>query len=288
MLIKIDLPISQELAEELLYPPVYTFIQSNVLRLDKPGKIWMASDSYIVYVADGVIKVYNLYNKRFFRVRTSECLIVPENIYACSRELGWRYSPAKERLSTWSRLVVFRQIDTFQQNDLGIIKEIRGFVNENLQYAKTFKKDNHNGSVLYGIGGEFYLYFIFNRNYYQKFYGFSNSNAILGIAHKNLNNYLTCKDYALRLVKYDYMTIPAKEFQDTRFSLIVNLSTVPLNIFRLMVLHPFHKLVIITCSQKIFNKRKSMLDRTYKLIDFKHVPSKISSTIVSVYVYLRR
>lgn len=263
MLVKIDLPISKELAEKLLYPPLYEFICSK-LGWDVLGKVWMASDSYIIYITGDIVKVYNCYNKRFFNYNQgiSKPSIIPESINRCSQELQ-----------------IFRQIDTFQQNDRRSTKEIRSFVNSYL--TKMLHKKNN---ILYGIGGEFYLYFLLNKKYYKQFYGFSNSQSIINIAERNLSNYLKSQDYSLRQVKYDSMDLSIK-MDEGISSIIINLSSVPVNIFRLLTLNSFDKIVIITCNQVVFNKRRKMLDSKYKFVDFRHIKSQTAATVVSIYVY---
>ena len=312
MLVKIDLPAqltpfepfkscepfkpSSSKVEKLLHPILFQFIQSVLGKWDISCKVWLISDSYIIVkflsthdkMADcstlgekckiqEEVKLYNLYNKRLFRLCSVSCSLKMWETIDVASNSGSRYG---------SELVIYRQIDTFQQNDTGITRQIRNFVNRHLHVEVNLR--SRATQTLYGLGGEFYLYFLLNKEYYHRFFGVSNSTDILNIARTNLANYLRPENYNLELVRYD--TLTPSVFQNTsESSLIINLSSIPVNIFELLGSKlGFLKIILITCNQTVFNKRRHLLERTYKLIDFEHVPSKVTSVIVSIYVYLRK
>jgi hypothetical protein len=270
MLTKIDLPISEKLADILLYPPLYEFI-STKLGWNVLAKVWMASDAHILYIIEGRVRVYNCYSKT--TIETTKSINIPEIISLCSSE-----DQQDDKDLETNDLVIYRQIDTFQQNDRTITKGIRCFVNKNLRLPCKINANQQH--ILYGIGGEFYLYFLLNSGYFNRFHGFSNNSNIIDIAKKNLNNYVKMK-YKLCLVNYDKFQMQNQGVS----SIIINLSSLPINVFKQLVLNTFKSIVIITCNQEVFNKRRNILETKYRLLDFRHIQSKISRTIVSIYVY---
>lgn len=182
---------------------------------------------------------------------------------------------------TWDQgIPIWRYIDTFQQNSLSIHIQITRFILVQLHDKK---------GIICGIGGEFYRYFILNRDSDSKKYiGISNSQSILDIAKFNLNLYRIPTD--LHYVDYNTFNLDSilqererEQEQDINLCL-VNLSTIPLNLFRQLAMSNIRSIILIVCNQKVFNKRRSILESKYDLIDFTHLSSS-DTTYVSVYVY---
>lgn len=273
MLSKIELPIDKLIAEKLLNPVLSEFIRVYICDWNIPLKVWMVSTSYVVCVdKTGLTSIHNLHNKRSKVVKDLDMMF--------SSDVG--------------NLVVYRKIDTFQQNDLRIISPLYKYVCSRLVTTVNQGANQGSQNILYGIGGEFYLYFLFCKDYYSQFHGISNSVDIIGVAQKNLTNYFSlCNginpidNYTLQHVKYDRMQLINLD-RSKKNSLIINLSTVPLNVLNEVVRLGFDRVVIVTCNQQVFNRRRSILEtEKYKLIGFEHFQS-VSLVYVSVYVYLIR
>lgn len=274
MLSKIELPIDKLIAEKLLNPVLSEFIRVYICDWNIPLKVWMVSTSYVVCVDKrGLTSIHNLHNKRTKVVKDLDMMF--------SSDIG--------------NLIVYRKIDTFQQNDLRIMSPLYKYVCSRLVPTVNQGASQDSQNILYGIGGEFYLYFLFCKDYYSQFHGISNSVDIISVAQKNLTNYFSLSNginstdnYTLQHVKYDCMQLTNLD-RSKKNSLIINLSTVPLNVLNEVVRLGFDRVIIITCNQQVFNKRRSILEtKKYKLVGFEHFQNfqSVSLVYVSVYVYL--
>ena len=177
---------------------------------------------------------------------------------------------------------IWKTIDIFQQNNQKIHKQVTRYVMEQLDVRNDdcfALNTTDTPTTLYGIGGEFYRYFVMNRHQYNLFIGFSNNQTILDVARYNLSLYGL--NYKTTLLNYNTCTFL------NMTTCIVNLSVLPVNL--LMQLRNTDKLIIITCNQKVYNQRRHIIERTHRLCNFAHITdTDINPNIcVSVYVLIR-
>ena len=117
-------------------------------------------------------------------------------------------------------LTIWKQIDSFDQNNPKISNKIR---NQAIEYLKTNKSNN-----ILGIGGEFYVYFKLLD--YSKYIGISNHESIISDSKYNfsLDRYKKVSNY---LVDYDKeKTFPTTDLDE--YDIIINVVNIHENIIK--------------------------------------------------------
>lgn len=254
MLIKVDLPINKTVAELILHPSLYIFLNKlNTWHI--LGKAWMCSDSSIIYKNTERCVVFNQYNKRLVSVNQKNIVYVPSDLKG---------------------LTIYRRIDTFKQNNFTAYSKIITAV------TNIYNIINHTTGDIYGIGGEFYIYFLLFKDRYIKFTGFSNSNDIIAVAEKNLLNYLRTDKVHLKIVDYNDLIF---KIDNLVSDLIINLSKIPIKLLQSINNSRFSNIIIITCNQNNFNKRRYIIESNYRLRKFTHI-SLNTTVVISIFFYI--
>lgn len=242
-MIKIEL--TSTLNENHIHPNLQNFALENI------NKLWLASDSYIVSIdVKNIMTIFNIYNKHIM-FHTSSVDFYFTNILC--------------------EFVIYRTINTFQQNDLQIANELYSFINNQII--------NSCNKIFIGIGGEFYLYFIFNKHKFTNFYGYTNNENIIKLAQRNCA--LHSIKVNLQLMNYNIQ----QSFINFSSTLLINMSTIPLQLLMAIVSSKPIQLIIITCNLLKYNQRRHIIEKYYKLKNFNHIQSTITLSIVSVFIY---
>ncbi|MEX0595231.1 MAG: hypothetical protein WD512_01945 [Candidatus Paceibacterota bacterium] len=251
-------------------------------------KVWMPSDSWVIIQVksthpesthlDNQLYVINYYHRKYH----------PEALNRRIKRCNLRYIPDYTKLS--ENQPIFRQMDTFQQNDIILGKQVRQTIKE-IMYKMMINPLLSSYNFI-GIGGEFYLYFILYKHLFRSYHGYSNNHDIIQVAEHNLKYHLNFTQYSLTEMDYNSKSRPGflEKLMDKYNFVLVNLSTVPINLLKnLLQLKP-QELLIITCNQKQFTNRRVCLEQVYKLQSFSHHNSdKYHTAIISIYHYrLRR
>lgn len=170
----------------------------------------------------------------------------------------WNYKNNKKYMYfrikiSFNSKIFFKQIDSFDQNNIKESKNIRKNV---LCYFKQFEKSQN----IIGIGGEYYIYFPFVK--YKKYFGLSNHNSIIEDA--NYNSFFS-KNY---LVNYDDLTsYPILNNNiDDNYDVVINVVNIHENIIKYICTYNIKNIIIITC--KPLNSKIKMLN---KYLTFKKV-----------------
>lgn len=273
MLIKVTLPIDPS-QRHLVHPCLWQIIDN----LDQtPSKVWIPSDSWIIIQT---------------KDRRDQIQLRGINRYQPDKILKINNSN-QLLMNNYFDLPIFRSIDTFQQNDLLIAKKVNHVIKEIMfDQAKRWSPDV---SQFYGIGGEFYLYFILYKRFFQQFYGYSNNKEIIRVADHNLQYHLTANQYTLTHINYDQDVINLQQEDpniiqnpNSNIFLLINLSTIPIRLLQALNQIRISKLVIISCNQKQFNRRRSHLNpQIYRLTKFTHLQA-LNGNLVSIYQLERR
>lgn len=266
MLIKVTLPLNEK-EQDLIHP----LLVMNLPKKKIAGKAWLVTETMIIYTN----------RNNIFRVGVGSANEIPlsKNMPIATY---WDSSSSKTNSSV---MPIWRYLDNFQQNNLRIHRVVTKFVKQHFLHNIDFSN-----YTICGIGGEFYRYFVLHhlnltkeQSDYIKYIGISNNRDILDIARFNLDLYHIPTD--LFFVNYNTFT---NDLIHNTFICIVNLSVLPLHLFNQLAESQIRFIIIITCNQSIFNRRRHILEGRYKLIDFIHVPqSEIINTgsFVSVYIY---
>jgi hypothetical protein len=234
MLTKIALPIDDSLTD-IIHPCLLPYLNCQDAHIIKA---W--------YMFPHVILVLNRHHKRYIIINIFNNIrhYLTEELLMSEEEEG-AGAGAKEGVEAREGAgaiegtgakegIIWRSIDTFQQNDCAAAITIHAFVTSKLRSA----------DAIYGIGGEFYLYFILGMHHYTRFYGYSNHQRIIEVAEMNLSKYLS-KRYRLKYI------------------------------------------IIITCDQDKYNKRRHLIEDQYRLHAFEHIMSA-GGIIVSAFCYSRQ
>lgn len=165
-------------------------------------------------------------------------------------------------------LIIWKKIESFDQNNPKIANKIR---NQVLQFVNYDKSNN-----LLGIGGEYYIYFKLTN--YKKCIGISNHMSIISDSEYNLKFNPEYKNY---LVDYNnlksYPTIDSEEFD-----IIINVVNIHENIIKYISNINFNKVILVTC--KPLEKKIKMLNKYLKLIKLKHFLNINSWVTVCVFI----
>jgi hypothetical protein len=156
----------------------------------------------------------------------------------------------------FSNEYIFKQIDSFNQNNIKQSKEIRKIV---LNYCKTINNSNN----IIGIGGEYYLYFHFLVSKYKNFCGISNHKSIIEDANYN------CFYSKNTLVDYNkIISFPCLD-KTKYYDVIINVVNIHENIIKYICNYNIKNIIIVSC-KPLYTKIK-MLEKYLILKKIKHV-----------------
>lgn len=142
---------------------------------------------------------------------------------------------------------IIKQIDSFDQNNIMIAPKIR----------KHVLTQCYDCEIILGIGGEYYLYFLFINA--KKYYGMSNHNCIINDANINIPysiNYLV-----------DYNNLNSYPIIKKSNIILLNVSNIHHNIILYISQLYFDKFIIITCN--LNNKKILLLQKYFRIIKIK-------------------
>jgi hypothetical protein len=163
----------------------------------------------IIKYKNGKILMYNYYLNRF-------------------------YSHNKIKICFEDKYII-KQIDSFDQNNWIVGNKLRNYV---INLIKSINQYEYPINSILGIGGEYYLYWIFFP-LVKNLIGLSNHNTIINDANLNVqwsSNYLV--DY------YILSTYPVIIQTDL---ILINLSKINLNVIKYIKKINFKKIIIISC-----------------------------------------
>ncbi len=166
-----------------------------------------------------------------------------------------------------SRLRIFilnryfwKQIDSFDQNNIMIANKIRKYVIQQFIPSKT--------NTIVGIGGEYYIYFPFIKG--KEYIGISNHLSIIEDANFNSKFYID--SYSHHFVNYNEMnTFPILD-DSKKYSIIMNVSSIHQNQMEWIKDMNIERFVIITC--KSYRSKLRFLLKYFDMIDIKHFQNK--------------
>tara|TARA_B110000037_G_C16993561_1_gene454140 strand:- start:325 stop:981 length:657 start_codon:yes stop_codon:yes gene_type:complete len=154
--------------------------------------------------------------------------------------------------------IVFKYINSFQQNNKILKKKIRCYVNEIIKNKKNITC----------IGGESYLYAIINNINYN-FY----TNSVLLLNEAEINNKIYKLNNDLHIIDYNKMT--NIKIYDI---ILINLSKLNKNLIKIINNYKNKLLIIISCKHKDFWKKIKYLTN-YKIISRKYFVCQYFITI---------
>jgi hypothetical protein len=146
--------------------------------------------------------------------------------------------------------VFWKQIDSFDQNNIFIANKIR---NQVLKYSQKFTNN------LLGIGGEYYMYFNFINC--KKYIGISNHKSIIEDANFNTcnsNNYLV-----------NYNDLDSYPIIDDSYDVIINVYNLHENIIKYVNDNNIQNIIIISCN--LPDNKLKLLAKTFRLKSFTHI-----------------
>lgn len=156
----------------------------------------------------------------------------------------------------WSEGIVFKQIDSFDQNNWIIGNKLRTWV---LNKIKWINSTEFKINSIFGIGGEYYLYWI-GLNCINNLVGISNHSAIISDANLNIpwsSNYLV--DYN------DLKTYPKITHHDL---ILINLAQLNSNIIKYINKIQFKKIILIICN--LPDSKLKLLVDNFKILYIKY------------------
>jgi hypothetical protein len=146
-------------------------------------------------------------------------------------------------------ITISKQIESFDQNNCLIANKLRMYVLSLIE--------NNIDSVL-GIGGEYYLYFLFINA--KKYIGISNHQCIIEDAEYNIHY---SKNYLV-----DYNNIFSYPEIDNIDTIILNVYNIHTNIIKFIKSIKFNKLIIISC--ELPDNKLILLKNNFKIIIIKY------------------
>lgn len=159
---------------------------------------------------------------------------------------------------------IWKTINVFDQNNYSIANKIRRYV----IFILNNQINHINRQIcLYGIGGEFYGYFISLKKY-TKYIGYSNNLDILNCARFNFNIYNIINKAEIKLLDYNSkklnkcIVIPNKDYMN---DIIINLSVITYPIISNLINYEYNNIIIINCKSKNISRIRLLLSK-YKLI----------------------
>ncbi len=197
------------------------------------------------------IKKFIKNNKEIKRIQDNlvDSLLIEtnDNIYIYNYIKNKKYNHNKIQIE-FNNTKIVKHIDSFDQNNILIANKLR-------KYVLSLCKNNYD--LVLGIGGEYYLYFLFiNAN---KYIGISNHKSIINDANYNV-------PYSLNiLVNYDnYDELP--KINKTNI-ILLNLFNLHINVIKYLNNINFDKLIIISCC--LTENKLNLLKKYFKIISIK-------------------
>jgi hypothetical protein len=154
----------------------------------------------------------------------------------------------------------WKQIDSFDQNNIVLAKKIRSSVIKHLNTDTNVKLDTKSSKSIIGIGGEYYVYFPFVS--YSSYIGISNHESIVQDANYNCSIYKVNSQN--HFVNYDKpSTFPSSQSNSKSFDVILNVLTIHQNHINWIKDLSIDKLIIVTC--KPLYKKIKMITKYFKI-----------------------
>ncbi len=214
----------------------YLLGTGNIISFTKSHSYDVIQDNLdgLLLVADGKNKyIYDYTNKKYIE-KHEETMRIPIRI---------------------NEIVVWKQIESFDQNNPMIANKIRNQVVKWMENCKS--------NYVLGIGGEFYVYFKIMQ--YDFNIGISNHSSIISDTEFNMS--MLGKKTFNYLVDYSNTnTFPA--IPNYEYDIIINVVNIHENIIKFISKISFKKVIIITC--KPLEKKIKMLSKYLKLVRIKH------------------
>ena len=197
------------------------------------------------------IKEYYKNNKNIIKIQDNliDSLLVQtkENIHIFNYKNNKKYFYDKIQIEFNNHKIV-KQIDSFDQNNILIANKLR-------KYVLSLCKDTYN--ITLGIGGEYYLYFLFIKSH--KYVGISNHQSIINDANYNIPY---CINYLVDYNKYDQLPVI-----DSVDVILVNLFNININVINYINTIKFNKLIIISCN--LPDNRFLLIQKYFKIKSIK-------------------
>ena len=192
------------------------------------------------------IKEFCLSNNNVKRIQDNliDSLLVETdcNVFIYNYKTNKKYNHDRIQLE-FNYIKIIKQINSFDQNNVLIANKIRKYV-----LSQCYDCD-----TILGIGGEYYLYFLFVKA--KKYYGISNHQSIIDDANYNIpfsSNYI---------VNYNEInSYPIIKICDI---ILLNVSNINNNIVTYISQIVFTKLIVITCN--ITDKKMLLLKNNFKV-----------------------
>ena len=175
------------------------------------------------------------------------------DIYIWNYKTNKRYNCNRIKIE-FNGKYFYKQIDSFDQNNVKQSKNIRKTVLTNFKFIE--KSDN-----ILGIGGEYYLYFPFIK--YEKYFGLTNHKSIVEDANYN------CRYSINNLVDYNSLQSFIKLDKTIKYDVIINVVNIHENIIKYVSSYNCKNIIIITC-KPLENKIK-MLQKYLILKKINHI-----------------
>jgi len=196
------------------------------------------------------IKEYYKKNKDIIKIQDNliDSLLVKtkETIYLFNYKNNKKYFYDKIQIE-FNEKKIIKHIDSFDQNNILIANKLR-------KYVLSLCKDNYN--TIFGIGGEYYLYFLFIKA--TNYIGISNHQSIIDDAKNNI-------PYSINyLVNYNN-ELPVIESVDI---ILLNLFNININVIEYINKIKFNKLIIISCS--LPDNRLVLIKKYFKIKTFEN------------------
>ena len=177
---------------------------------------------------------------------------------------------------------IWKSINVFDQNNYNVANNIRNyviFILKNSIDNINYKINTKHKSILHGIGGEFYGYFI-NLDYYDFYIGYSNNLDILKCAEFNMNIYKLNTKYTNHLINYNNCNSNINSNSNNNINsnnncitkinnvhinnIIINLSVITYPIIDHLLNNRYDNIIIINCKSKNIFRLKQLFS-IYKL-----------------------
>ncbi len=171
--------------------------------------------------------------------------------YYLGKKINYQRIPIKI-----NEFIIWKQINSFDQNNPTISNKIR---NRTLEYLQNDKSEN-----ILGIGGEYYVYFKLLK--YNNYIGISNHESIVSDSKFNLS-FESPDKLSNYLVDYNNLdSYPV--IQNNSYDVVINVVNIHENIIKYISKLRCNKIILITC--KPLDKKISMLNKYLKLKKVSH------------------
>lgn len=176
-----------------------------------------------------------------------------KTIYLWNYNLKRKYNYNRIKLEFNNRFF-FKQIESFDQNNIKQASIIR-------KQALSYLKTGDNANNILGIGGEYYIYFLFV--HYAKYYGISNHMSIIEDAQYN------CPKSINSFVDYNKLKSYPRLDNKACYDVILNVVNIHENMIKYICKFNINKVVIVIC--KPLEKKIIMLNKYLKLEKISHI-----------------